>query len=1038
MKFKMLGPPELWASESRPIRLSPQLWVILASLLMSEGKPVTVDSLSDHLWGWNPPPMATANIRTHVSRMNTLLAEGGIRVIGRAGGYQLPLDPQDVDLHTFRSLRRQAESVAESGELDFAADLLSQADELWRGPALMGLSGEWASARRQALDEERHEAVKLRIGIELDRGRQGSIIGEIRELAERHPFDEEVARALMISLYRLGRLKDAIEVGREVGERFADVGMEPGPQFRDVHIRILRGDAGLGVTPAYRGSDRVGQPNTLPPEAPDFVGRAEEVSMLIADCRSNVPVLGIVEGMAGVGKSALAIRVAHHMAARYPDAQLFLSFPGDGPGGVAEALHRLLRMLGVPAARIPAEIGERARVWRAELAHRRAVIVLDDVPGPDEVAPIMPTAGDSLTIVTLRQRANWPGHSVLRLEPLTLGDSVMLLRRSSGPAAGQDAGKAAAVADLCGGLPLAIRVAAGRLREGGLDDLDSLIGELTEVHAGRADDTEAGRRIFSAFESTYRQLSERNKRIFRLLGISPCADFGLDAAAALAGEDKDGVAEGIRVLSGRYLLERSSAGRFRFHDLIRSYAAARCAKEEPEYEYGRAINRLTRHYLDTLNAAIAVNHGPSVNGARDSVGADDGDPPGRFPNADSAHAWLEEEWRNILLMAGHASRRERHRQCADLTHSLDGFLHTEGHWNYAVSAHELALRTCRLLSDPALVARAALDLSAACRCTGEYEKARRHAEEALAAYTAVGDQRGQAAALDQIGMIHWNTGTARDGLAHHQEARDLYRAAGDQSGMATAVLHVATAFGVLGRSEEEGFNLSEALSMFQKAGDRRGAAMCLNNLGALLHDQGLHRDAVAHYEKSTAIFREIHGGRQNLEILDHNLGRIQQYMGNYDEAIKIYRKALAAYCAIGDLQHQAMALSDIGSAFSDKECYSEALAHHGKSAELAEGIGDKSQLSAALCGMADAYRGSGSYDSAAENYDKAHRLATEIEAPYLSGKALHGMAETVLITQGSRAAKIYWRQALEFFVQLGVPEAKIVELRLHGPDSTAS
>src|ERR1700722_12134555 len=222
MEFRILGPTELSGSGPDNILLPPQLWGVLASLLMAEGKPVPVYSLVDHLWDWNAPPMAIATIRTYVSRINTLLERDGIRIRRRARGYELPVDPQSVDLHQFRSLRRQAESVAASGDLGHAAALLRQADELWRGPALMGLSGEWVSARGRALDEERHEAVKLRIGIELDLGRQASVLGELRELSERHSFDEEVARDLMISLYRLGRQKDAIQVGRDVSERFAE------------------------------------------------------------------------------------------------------------------------------------------------------------------------------------------------------------------------------------------------------------------------------------------------------------------------------------------------------------------------------------------------------------------------------------------------------------------------------------------------------------------------------------------------------------------------------------------------------------------------------------------------------------------------------------------------------------------------------------------------------------------------------------------------------------------------------------------------
>jgi DNA-binding SARP family transcriptional activator/tetratricopeptide (TPR) repeat protein len=1011
MDFRILGPPELSGSEPQDVRLPPQLWGVLGSLLMAEGKPVAVDSLVDHLWDWNPPPMATATIRTYVSRINTLLERYEIRIGRRARGYELLVDPQAVDLHRFRSLRRQAESVARSGDLGHAAELLRQADELWRGPVLMGLSGEWISARRRALDEERHEAVKLRIGIELDLGQQASVLGKLRELLERHPFDEEIARDLMISLYRLGRQKDALQVGRDVSERFVEAGLEPGPQLRDVHTRILRGDAGLGVTPAYRNSGEAGQPNTLPPETLDFTGREEEVEWLTAGCQGNAPLLEVIGGMAGLGKTSLAVHVAHHMTTRYPDAQLFLSFPGEEAGGVAEALHRLLRMLGVAAARIPADAAERARLWRAEMAHRRAIVVLDDAFDPEQVTAVAPRAGDSLTIVTTRQRTNWPGRRVLCLQPLKAGDSVTLLRRLAGPRADQDTDKMATVAGLCGGLPLALRVTAGRLRESDTADMDSLVDELAEVHAGRADGTETGRQIFSAFEFTYRQLPPTSRRMFRLLGASPCVDISPEAAAALTGEATERAADHLRTLSERCLLEPASAGRFRFHALVQSYAAACCTQEEPESERRRAIGRLIQHYSGALNAVTAAD--------RDS------------------DAWLEAEWRNILLTAQHAAVHEQHRRCVDLTHSLAGFLFTRGHWSDAVPAHERALQACRLLEDPASTAKAALDLSAAYRRIGDHDKARRHAEEALMAYVSLGDQGGQAAALDQLGVIYWNSGSARDGLAHHQEAADLYRGAGDQSGMARAVMHAAIMLGSLGRYVEGTRDFGWALSLFQQAGDRRGEALCLNNLGAVLDQRGLHRDAVAYYEKSIAIFHEI-GGRQNLALLDHNLGRVQQYKGNYDEAIAIYRKALAVYYDIGDLQHQAMALSDIGSAFVSKECYSEALGHHGRSAELAEAIGDRSQLATALCGVADAYRGSGSYSIAAQSYDKAHRLAAEIEAPYLSGKALYGMAETLFITQGLAAAKIYWRQALDIFSQLGVQEATIVELRLHGLGATAS
>lgn len=1017
MKFRILGPPEISGSGGQGIRLSPQLWSVLASLLIAEGKPVLVDSLIDRLWDGEPRQMGAATIRTYVYRINAVLSQGNMRIRPRAGGYQLSVDPRDFDLVEFRSLRRQAESVADSGDLAHAAVLLRRGEDLWRGSALMGLSGEWASAWRLALDEERDEAVKLRIGFELDLGRQTRVVGELRELFRKHPFDEEIARTLMVALFRLGRTADALQVARNLEERCVEAGIEPGSQFRDVHRRILRRDVGLGITPEYRSPGRT-QPNTLPPETPDWVGRAAEVERLTAGCQDNVPLLEVIAGMAGVGKSSLAIHIAHRMTGRYPDAQLFVPLTGDGSDSAGEVLQRLLRMLGVPAARIPAETGERARLWQAEMAHRRAVVVLDDATGPEQVRLIAPTTGDSLTIVTSRHRSGWPERHVLSLEPLGEEDSIALLERAAGLAPGQDVDKAARAASLCGGLPFVLRLEAARLREGDLADLDSLISELTAIRAGRADDTGTGRHIFSSFESTYLQMSSGDQRMFRILADSPCADFGPDTAAALTGRARADAEGGMRALVGRCLLERTFGDRFRFHDLVRPYAVACCAEKEPESERRRAIGRLIRHYSDALATAALEDRGLSR-------------------QAGSKRAWLETEWRNVLLTAQHAAKHEQHRQCADLTHSLAQFLHTAGYWSDAVPAHELALQVGRLIDDQARIARAALDLSVACHRIGDHGKARHHAGAALDAYISVEDRRGQAAALDQLGIICWSSGSARDGLAHHQEAADLYEDSGDRKGMATAIMHAAAAFGSLGRYEDNSRSLEQALSLFKEVGDRRGEALCLNNMGAVLDLMGLYRDAARHYEESIAIFREI-GGRQNLAVLGHNLGRVQLYRTDYDEAIETFRKALAAYRVIGDLPHLAVALSDIADAFRGKECYSEALAHYGQSAELAERIGDRSQYAAALCGMGDARRGSGSYGAAAEDYKKAHRLATEIEAPYVVGKALYGLAETMLVTEGPGAAKLYWRQALDIFTQLGVHEAAVVELRLDSAGGTMS
>jgi len=1021
MEFKILGPPELSGPGHPDLALSPQLWCVLASLLITPDTAVSVDSLVDHLWDSDPPQMARETVRTYIARVNKLLGRHSApRIYSRARGYRLDVDRQAVDLHRYRFLKRQAVAVSESGDDSHAVALLKEADALWRGPALMGLTGDWIASKREDLEEERYEGALLRIKLELALGRQAGLLGELRELAERHPFDEKIIEYEMIALYRAGRQADALQLGRETTNRFAELGLEPGGQLAETYQRILRGDSEFGVTPVYRRPGRAPQPNTLPPEPAEFTGREAEMKQLTRDShQGNAPLFKVIEGMPGVGKTALAVHAAYHLADRYPDAQIYLNLPEYDVADWADALGHLLRMLDVPAALIPLEASERARVWRAEMAHRRAVIVLDDVADPEQVRMIVPAHGDCLIIATSRQRRAWPGNRFLPLEPLATGDASLLLRRLiAGTEYEPD--KVAEAARLCGGLPLVIKVAAGRIRGGDLTGLDGLTAELTDLHARQNRGGETGRHVFPAFERSYNQLPPAQQRMFRLLGCSPCADITLAVAAALTGEPEADTEDGISVLLDHHLLERASPGRFRFHHVVQSYAAYRCAEDEQESARRRAITRLMRYYSQTLDAA-------NENGDRSAA---------RMTPA-GGQAWLAAEWKNILLTARYADRHEMQRQCADITHAIAGFLDSSGYWSEALAAHELALQACHRLADSRLVARAALDASLASLRTADYGRAEREAVEAFAVYASAGNRVGQAKALDRLGVIYRNSSKFRDALAYHQEAADLYRGAGDRAGMARAVLHAATALGCLGRYEEEIRHLGDALSLFREAGDPRGEAIALNNLGAVLDDRGFHRDAVANYERSLEIFRRI-GGRLNLAMLDQNMGRIQHYKGDYDEAIELYRKALATFYAMGGLQQQAVVLCDVGSAFRSMECYSEALVHHQKAAELAGRIGDQSQLAAAQCGMGDAYYGSGSYASAIEAYEEARRLAAEIEAPYLKAKALYGMAEAVLSTQGFGSAKIYWRKALDIFAQLGVPEAAIVELRLHGLDTSAS
>jgi len=821
-----------------------------------------------------------------------------------------------------------------------------------------------------------------------------------------------------------------------VRSRLVKQGIEPAADLVQLHQLILRHDRQLAVTPAHQRPGQAVQPNTLPPTVQDFVGRTAELHALTApNQHGNTVRVCIIDGMGGVGKTALAVRAAHQLDDRYPDAQLYLSFHADSSSGAqlnsGDALSRLLRMLEIPAERIPVSGRERVRLWQSELRHRRVLIILDDASNPGQIRPIVPPEGDCLIIVCSRRlRADWPPPSEsLSLLPLTADEAFTLMIRVIGPQVQHVPSQVVEAARLCGRLPLAICVAAGRLRSLKLPGLGELLDELSDLSNGQRNTRETGRLILSAFEFSYRQLTATQQRFFRYLGISPCSNITLEAASALTGTTAEEAASNLEALMEHHLLEQAPEGRLRFHDIIRAYAVDRCLQDDLASERRRAIGLLIEYYLIATNRANKIIFAP--------YGLGQGQRQLTPVGTEKARTWLEAEWRNILLVAQYSGKHERKQECADLVSEIGPFLKTSGYWNDALAAHHMAFAACQDLDDLPRTARAASDLSLINLLMGNRKGAEQHALNAMTIYRSLHDRRGQAAMLDRLGAIHRNSSRLRDALAYHREAMDIYREIGDTRGLAEALVHAGSAFGALCRYSEETDCLHQALEFYRLAGDRRGEAIALNNLGAVHDDQGRHREAMENYQESLAIFEEI-GGRQNIAILEQNMGRVLQYKGNYEAAIAVYRSVLRTHRANGDLQQQAVVLDLIGSVFRLMESYSESLVHHERAAALAADIGDLCLHAAALCGIADAHCGAGSYSAALKHYGKARKLATEIESPFLKARALHGTAETLLRTRGRDAARILWREALDIYSQLGVPEAALVELRLHGISTSAS
>src|SRR5712691_11928812 len=284
MEFRVLGPTELW-SDGEQYDLGPaRERSALAILLLTPRTTVPAETLIDRRWGTQPPPKARESLSVYIARLRASLREAAgdsVRLAGRASGYVLDLDPDSVDLHQFRRIRRQASALRSSGDYDHAAHVLRGADALWRGQALAGIRGDWVARMRDSLEEERRAAILERVECELELGRHADLVGELRHLLAQYPLDETFIAHQMAALYWSGRPGDALSLYRETRSRLIDEqGTEPGPMLSELHGRILRRDPQLAVRLAGRRLGRASRPDTLPPEPAGFVGRSTEVELL--------------------------------------------------------------------------------------------------------------------------------------------------------------------------------------------------------------------------------------------------------------------------------------------------------------------------------------------------------------------------------------------------------------------------------------------------------------------------------------------------------------------------------------------------------------------------------------------------------------------------------------------------------------------------------------------------------------------------------------------------------------------------------------
>ena len=474
MDFRVLGPIEARRGDTRIPLSGSKVHTVLAALLLARGRVVSDSRLSALLWGWEPPATAGAQIYTYMSRLRKRLGDE-VEIIRRPPGYLLVAQGSRIDLLEFEQLEQEGRAALGARRYEDAARLLDRALTLWHGPALSNATHYLRDMELPQLAEGRTLALEGRIEADLALGRHEEVVAELTGLVARFPVREQLRAQLMTALYRCGRQADALHVYHEGRGLLADqLGVDPGAALDATYQAVLTGSIGLESPPLIALREGF-PPAMLPPDVEDFVGRADEVAALRAvlepdDSPGWRPRRCLVTGMAGIGKTALAVHAAHLGAAHYPDGQLYVELrePDGTPRDPCAALVRLLRALGEP--RIDSQVDhddldELIRLYRARTADKRMLVVLDNAVGDLQLRPLMPSTVTASVLITCRTHLTQvPGAQTIRVGPLdTRGSRALLASAAGRERISAEPGATDALVDHCAGLPLALRITGTRL-----------------------------------------------------------------------------------------------------------------------------------------------------------------------------------------------------------------------------------------------------------------------------------------------------------------------------------------------------------------------------------------------------------------------------------------------------------------------------------------------------------------------------------------------------------------------------------------------
>lgn len=720
------------------------------------------------------------------------------------------------------------------------------------------------------------------------------------------PFAEELERLLRKRGLSWRRLSDLIGYTPSWLSKIKH-GAPPSAELARKCDQVLEAEGQLiALAAATGGPVRLAQ---LPAAAATFVGREAELfdlSQILANKGTpGTPQTVAIDGPPGAGKTALALRVAHTVVDHYSDGQLYVDLRGYSPDGrpriVDEVLEEFLTALGVQIDVIPAGLDARAKLYRSVLADRRVLVVLDNAAAAHDLTPLVPATSGCGVVVTSRKRITGielGGDSRVTLGPMAEQESITLLRKVIGAErAAAEPEAIRALADRCGHLPLALRIAAERVATHPHHSVSLLVEELAteneRLDGLSTDDSVAVKTVFSW---SYRDLSADAARMFRLIGLHTGSHIRTGAAAALADQPMAQARRILDRLTAVHLLEGLGNDRYRMHDLLRVYAAEQAAAEEPDAERTLALRRVVDWYLHNVYAAnhalAPQRHDPVLDKSEFAIDiADFG--------YDSALEWCEIEMSNIVMATRIAMDIGDHVSCWKLPAGSFNYLHLRKRWSLWVASHEVGVEGGRAAKDPYGEAWVLNNLAIAYRELRRVEEAKQTFEKALAVRMEIGDKVGQGWTLTGVGFIGFDQEQYDVAARHFAHALEIFREVGDRHGEGIALANLGDAHRALHEFDRAVPVLDEALALFQDLEDRYGEGYTLVKLGNTYSELKRPAEALDFFERSLELNREV-GDRWGEGDTLHKKGLLLNDIGEHDQARECLRAAVAVFDELGD------------------------------------------------------------------------------------------------------------------------------------------